>query len=234
MRGTLYGIGVGCGDPMDMTVKAIETIKGCEVVAVPISAKDNETVALNIAEKMVADIRGKEMLYLDMPMTRDTKKLDEMHDLAAQKVCEILEKGQSVAFLTLGDPTVYSTYTYVHKRVLARGYPAQIISGITSFTAVAARLNISLTERGEALFVLPASYDGIEETLDLNGTKILMKTGKKIEKIKDLLKEKGIYENAMMIEKCGMEGEVIHKNLDSANENSSYFSVVIIKGEQND
>lgn len=83
-------------------------------------------------------------------------------------MAEILDQGKNVVFLTLGDPTVYSTYMYVHQRLEAKGYPVAIVSGITSFCAVAARMNMSLVERSEPLHVIPASYQ-IEEALKLPG-----------------------------------------------------------------
>ena len=79
---------------------------------------------------------------IPMPMTKDPAVLEENHNKAAQQVESFLREGKQVAFLTLGDPTVYSTYLYVHKRILEKGYEAEIVSGITSFCAVAARLNM--------------------------------------------------------------------------------------------
>lgn len=87
------------------------------------------------------ELADKQLIALPMPMTKDHKKLEESHDHAAELVCDMLKSGKQVAFLTLGDPTVYSTYLYVHKRVVQAGCEAEIISGITSFCAVAARLN---------------------------------------------------------------------------------------------
>ena len=75
-------------------------------------------------------------------MTKDRAVLEDNHNKAADAVESYLKKGKNVVFLTLGDPTIYSTYLYVHKRILERGYQAEIVSGITSFCAVAARLNM--------------------------------------------------------------------------------------------
>ena len=77
-------------------------------------------------------------------MVRDRSLLDGCYERIAEDICALLDQGRSVAFITLGDPTVYSTYIYVHRKVLARGYEAELIPGVPSFCAVAARLNTSL------------------------------------------------------------------------------------------
>lgn len=86
-----------------------------------------------------------------------------------------LIEGKDVAFLTLGDPGVYSTNTYVHKKIMNRGFETEIVPGITSFCAAAASLNIPLCEAGETLHIIPASYDDLENNLSLKGPKVLMK-----------------------------------------------------------
>ena len=131
-----------------------------------------------------------------------------------------------MAFLTLGDPTVYATYLYVHKRILAMGFEAEIVSGITSFCAVAARLNIGLVEKAEPLHVIPASYQ-IEEALKLPGTKVLMKAGKKIGQVREELLRRG--ETVVMIENCGMEGEQIYRSAQEIPDDAGYYSLIIAK-----
>ena len=104
----------------------------------------------------------------------------------------------------------YSTYLYVHKRILERGYQAEIVSGITSFCAVAARLNMGLAEMAEPLHVIPATYkaEEMDEFLKLPGTKVLMKSGKRLKKVRDSILRSG--QNAVMIENCGMPEEKIY------------------------
>ena len=143
---------------------------------------------------------------------------------------EILDSGRNVAFLTLGDPTVYATYIYIHKRVEKAGYDTEIISGITSFCAVAARLNIGLVEKAEPLHVIPASYQ-IEEALKLPGTKVLMKSGKKMKSVKETLKAMPDCQ-VMMIENCGMENEKIYRSADEIDENAGYYSLIIVRETQ--
>lgn len=110
------------------------------------------------------------------------------------------------------------------------GFPLEIVSGITSFCAVAARLNTGLVERAQPLHVIPASYQ-IEEALKLPGTKVLMKAGKKIGKVKETLMEQGAC--AVMIENCGMENERIYREVEEIPDNAGYYSLIIVreKGE---
>ena len=225
MTGTLYGLGIGPGDPELLTLKAVRLIRENEVIAFP-GEMPQETVAYKIAVQAVPELAEKELTALPMPMTKDPKVLEETHTHAADIVENFLKNGKNVVFLTLGDPTVYSTYLYVHKKILERGLKAEIVSGITSFCAVAARLNMGLVEKAEPLHVIPASYQ-IEEALRLPGTKVLMKAGEKMKEVKATLQEIGA--QAVMIENCGMPDEKIYANAEEIPENAGYYSLIIVK-----
>lgn len=121
MKGTLYGIGVGPGDPRLMTYLAVDTIKRCPVIAVPADGK-GKAVAYKIASGIVEDLDAKECLNLSTPMTKDKPFWMQLTRSAADTIIEQLEQGKDVACLTLGDPTIYSTYIYIHRLVKAKGY----------------------------------------------------------------------------------------------------------------
>ena len=225
MKGKLYGVGIGPGDPELLTLKALRVIRESKVIALP-GKEPRETVAYKIVEGAYPEIAEKELLAVDMPMTKDPAKLEASHEAGAAAIMAYLDKGMDVAFPTLGDPTVYSTYIYVHKRVQAAGYETEIVSGITSFCAVAARLNTGLVEKAEPLHVIPASYQ-IEEALKLSGTKVLMKAGKKMAEVKKILLEQQI--PASMIENCGMENEMIYRSPEEIPEDAGYYSLIIVK-----
>lgn len=142
-RGKLYGVGVGPGDPELLTRKAERIIRTSAVLAVPDKGAGEKT-ALNIIGPLA---HGKERLDCSTPMVRDQAVLDGAYDAAADAICEKLDQGKDVAFITLGDPTVYSTYIYIHRRVVNRGYGAEIIPGVPSFCAVAARLGSPCARR---------------------------------------------------------------------------------------
>lgn len=225
MKAKLYGIGVGPGDPELLTLKALRVIRESDVVALP-GEVPMDTVAYKIVVQAYPELAEKELLAVHMPMTKDPVKLEESHSQGAEVIANLLDQGKQVAFLTLGDPTVYSTYIYVHKRVEEAGYPVEIISGITSFCAVAAKLNIGLVEKAEPLHVVPASYQ-IEDSLKLPGTKVLMKAGKQMGNVKKMLIEND--EEAVMIQNCGMPGEKIYRSVDEIPEDTGYYSLIIVK-----
>lgn len=225
MKAKLYGVGVGPGDPELLTLKALRVIRESDVIAVP-GESPRDTVAYKIVIQAYPELDKKELLPIHMPMTKDPEKLEESHNRGAAAIRKLLDGGRQVAFLTLGDPCVYSTYLYVHKRVEAAGYPVEIVSGITSFCAVAAKLNMGLVEKAEPLHVIPASYQ-IEESLRLSGTKVLMKAGRQMGHVKQMLRENE--EEAVMIENCGMPGERVYRNAEEIPENAGYYSLIIVK-----
>lgn len=232
MMGTLYGLGVGPGDPELLTVKAARLIRECAVVAVPDSGT-GEQVALDIARVYIGD---KPVLRCPFPMTRDEEALRTAREQSADQICRELEGGNSVAFLTLGDPTVYSTYIYLHRLVMERGFPAEIVPGVPSFCAAAAALNRPLCEAGQPLHIIPASYPGAEEALALDGVKVLMKSGKSLDLMLRLLEERGLLENSALAERVGMPQERLIpdlKSLDMGRESPGYLSLVIVGEKSN-
>lgn len=228
MNGKLFGLGVGPGDSELLTLKALRLIKESEVIAVP-GNDIKQSVAYQIVKGAYAGLDEKILIPVAMPMTKDPAVLEANHKKAADDVEFYLKQGQQVAFLTLGDPTVYSTYLYVHKRILERGYEAEIVSGITSFCAVAARLNMGLVEMAEPLHVIPATYkaEEMDEILKLPGTKVLMKTGRKMKQVRESILRSG--QQAVMIENCGMESEKICESAEKIPESAGYYSLIIVK-----
>ncbi len=225
MAGILYGVGVGPGDPEYMTLKAVRLIRENEVIAVP-GAVAQETVAYRIAVQAVPELADKELLAVMMPMTHDKDALEQGHREAADAVERYLKQGKNVVFLTLGDPTVYSTYLYVQKRIEDRGYATELVSGIPSFCAAAARANISLVEWSERLHVLPAAHMP-EDALDQPGNYILMKSGKRMGQVKEILKKSG--RDVVMVENCGMETEQVYHGVDEIPDTAGYYSLIIAK-----
>lgn len=227
-RGKLYGVGVGPGDPELVTRKAERILIECDIVAVPDKGRGEKT-ALNI----VADIvKGKPLLFCATPMIRDRIELDKCYDAIADSLCAQLEQGRTVAFITLGDPTIYSTYIYIHRRVQARGYEAEMIAGVPSFCAVAARLNIPLCENTQRLLIVPASHQGIEDCFNIADTNLVfMKAGRELSALRDTLDTHGLLDNASMVENCGMDGERVYDKF-ADSDDTGYFSVVVVKGAE--
>lgn len=228
-KGTLYGVGVGPGDPGLLTLRGAEVIRACPVVAVPVSGGER-LVALEIARQAVPEVEEKELLRLDFPMVRDRTALERSQDAAARAVTAVLDRGQDVAMLNLGDPSLYATYSSVQRRVLAAGgYRVVTVPGVPSFCAVAARLGTSLTKPHLPLHIIPGGYPGVEEALDLPGTKVVMKAGREGERLRGLLQNRpGV--TARMVTDCGLPTEEV-RDLWEADRPGGYFSTVIIEEE---
>ncbi|MDE7315738.1 MAG: precorrin-2 C(20)-methyltransferase [Mucispirillum sp.] len=225
-KGKLFGVGIGPGDKELITIKAVNIIKNADVIALPDSFSSK-----NRAYEIVKEyITGKEIIYLPMPMTKDKEHLRQSHENGAELIINCLDKGKNVAFATLGDPSVYSTYMYVHRIVESKGYSVEIVPGVTSFCASAARLNISLCDGADPLIIIPANYKDNKELLQLSGNKVLMKSGRKMAKVKQEIAECGLTDKTYMVENCGMKEEKIYKDFSMAADESSYFSLIIVKG----
>lgn|GEM_PF-73927 len=232
--GILYGVGVGPGDPELLTLKAVSVLKRAEVIAAP-GEKPTETAAYRIAVQAVPEIGERELLAVPMPMVTDPAILEAAHRKGAELLEAKLKTGRSVAFLTLGDPTVYSTFSYLEARVRADGYPTKYISGITSFCAAAAALQTPLAEGREALHIYPAApgtgnttgVSGPGNAVDADGTEVFMKSGRAFGKVKKALEESG--RRAVMAENVGMPGERLYRSLQEMPEQAGYFTLLIAK-----
>lgn len=224
MAGILYGIGVGPGDPELMTLKAANILKRVAVIGLPNKEKDS-CVAYQIARTAVPELEDKFHLCMEMPMVKDLDILAASYEKAAADIIGCLKKGQDVGLITLGDSTIYSTCMHVMDKIEQAGFETVYVSGIPSFCAVAARLNLPLASRDQELHIIPASYQ-IEQALKLPGVKVLMKMGKNLSKVKQLLKEQNC--DVRMIECCGMEQERIYDSIDQIPEQAKYYSLLIV------
>ena len=222
-KGTLYGVGVGPGDPELMTLKAVKTAMNADVIALP--HKDPaRCTAWGIALKAAPELREKPLLSVDMPMTKDPQRLEAAYTAGAQALMAQLEQGKNVCFLTLGDPTVYSTYLYLHQRVAAAGYRTQIVPGVPSFCAAAAALGISLCENSQQLHIIPGTY-APTQALELPGVKVMMKND--LPATLEALRQRNA--KAALVENCGMENQRIFQSLEQIPEDAGYFSLLIVK-----
>lgn len=223
-KGKFYGISIGPGDPELITLKALKCIEKLNILTTP-RTKGENTLALDIVSK-VCDVSQKEVVMLDFLMSRDKSKMKERHKEIAQTIRTKLDSGQDVGMLNLGDVSVYSTFSYIMDILKNDGYQVEIIPGVTSFCAVAGVLQQSLTTMNEPLHIMPAST--IEEVIDLTGTKVIMKAGKSMGNVKQIIKEKGLSDRVKGVQNCGLSNEIICKTVDDLSEDASYFTTLII------
>jgi len=160
------------------------------------------------------------------------KLLETAADCFIRYAVNETEDGKNVAMLTIGDPSVYSTYMYIHKRVMQAGFTAVMISGVPSFCAAAARLGISLGEMMDEIHIIPASYD-VGDTVGYGGTCVYMKSGKKLAELIELLRTGDAIRKKKMtvygVTNCGMESERVYRGLDELTEAKGYLTIVIVK-----
>ncbi|MCQ2561218.1 MAG: precorrin-2 C(20)-methyltransferase [Clostridia bacterium] len=228
MKGIAYGVGVGPGDPELMTLKAARLIRENDIIAVPGKvAKDS--VAYKIAVQVVPELAEKTLVPIYMPMILDREAIRKNHEENADIIAKYLDEGKNVVYITLGDSTVYCTFTYLQTILESKGYETQLVSGITSFCAAAARLNIPLAEWNEEIHVVPAAHK-LQHELDQPGTYVLMKSASYMKETKDTLRKSG--KAVQAVENCGMPGEKIYRDLEEIPDEAGYFSLIIAKDKQ--
>ena len=217
----------------------MRAIRECDCVLLP-NEKKEECYAYKIVRQVVPEIDEKEICPMQFPMTKDADVLRAAQERCFAVVQERIGQGKKLVFLTIGDPSVYSTYQYIHRRVQAAGVPASMISGVTSFCAVAARLGISLADQGEEIHIIPGSY-AVEDTVDYDGTRIYMKSGKKLERLigmlrTELVRRRQQGENLEIygVSNCGLPDECVMHGIDALTQAVSYLTIVIVKVKKHD
>jgi precorrin-2/cobalt-factor-2 C20-methyltransferase len=245
MQGTLYVIGVGPGDPELLTLKAVRILKAVPCLCVPKGREEGSSLALSIVEGVV-DLKGKEIIEAFFPMKktgaserkRDSAGSadDELEGRWNETVLNILKRlnqGIDVAFITIGDPSIYSTFFYLYDRILALAprIRIEIIPGVSSITAAAARAGISLGLADEKIAVLPATYAGdLRAIISEFDTIVLMKVYRVFDQVVSCLDETGLVDNSTYISKAGMCEEAVIRNLrDVKKDDLNYFSLIIVR-----
>ena len=229
-KGTLYGVGVGPGDPELITLKTLRILDSCSVIAHPGKTHDSG-VALQCVRPLLAGFHTKTILACEVPMTKDAETLDAAYEANAEELKKHLDAGEDVAFLNLGDPTIYGSYMILHEKLVAAGYEAHIIPGIPSFCAAAAALEKQLCYRGEELHIIPASYD-LEEALKLKGTKVFMKSGKKYEELRELLQKQQA--NVDVVCNASMDNQICYEGVANMPPTAAYLTLVLVYDRSND
>ena len=225
--GVVRCVGVGPGDPELMTLKAVRLMRECDVIAAP----GEDSVAFAIAAAAAPEIAGKERVSIPAPMTRDRAGIDEAHRAAAALLEAYLDRGKDVVYLTLGDPTIYCSFSGIQRHLERDGYAIELVSGVPSFCAAAARLKMPLVEWDEPMHVLPAGHQP-DLALDQKGTYVLMKAARQMKAVRARLRGSGL--SVSMVENCGMEGERIFRGADAIPDDAGYWSTIIAKQERGD
>lgn len=226
-NGTFYAVGVGPGDPELLTLQAANILKRCPVIAAP-QTRSGQMLALDIARSAL-DLREKEVLPLSFTMSREPALREESYQTAARQIEAFLQKSLDVAMVNLGDVSIFATVYYILERIREDGFRTVMAPGVTSFSAVAARLGCSLTQIDAPLHIIPASAD-LDSALRFPGTKVLMKSGSAIRETVHALERAGLLDRAALVADCGLPTEQVYRDLRKLPENLSYFATIIVQG----
>jgi len=231
--GTFYGVGVGPGDPELMTLKAVRIIQDSGVLAAPFASLSPgaRSRALEVAGGAL-DLGSKDILRLHLPMTRDEDALRAARREAASLVAEKLRDALDVAFVTLGDPMLYSTFVPLASLVSERLGRARIVAvpGVTSPSAAASLAGVPLASADERVALVPAVYgeDVIREALDGFDTVVLMKINRVFDSLMDILGERGDKRETVFVSNAGMEDQEVVTDAGSMRgAEPGYFSMLI-------
>ena len=225
-KGRFYGIGVGVGDPENITVKATKKLHEVDVIVLPEAKSGEGSTAFEIVKEYLRE--DVEQLFLEFPMIKDVEARKVFRKNNAETIIKEFEKGKDVAFLTIGDPMTYSTFTYVLEYI-PDDVEVETVAGITSFNSIAARLNVPLMIGDEDLKVISVNKKtDIYKEIENNDNLVLMKISRNFEKIKRAIIETGNVHNVVIVSDCGKENEIICTDIEKV-ENVPYFSTLILK-----
>lgn len=233
MNGKLYGVGVGPGDSRLLTLRAVDILKESDVIFCPVAQKEKESIALNIAREHISE--KTRIIELSFPMSRDKNALDAAWHASALLIKAELDEGRSCAFITLGDPSLYSTYVYLQDKLqkMLPGLIVETVPGIISPTAAAAAAGIPLAKYDEKFAIIPYSNLGSSLELDVVfdnfQSVVLMKIGNKLGELIEYLESKGLLDNAVLATRVEMAGQSVEKLSSETELNKGYLSVCIVR-----
>ena len=239
-KATLYGIGVGPGDPELVTLKARRLIEAAVVIAYPM-ARHGRSIARTIAAPYLrSDQIELAMIY---PVTTEESDhpggyeaaLSQFYDQWAATLATHLDAGRDVAILCEGDPMFYGSYIYLHER-LAPHYRTEVVPGVTSFSAAAASAGIPLARRDEVLSILPGTLpvEALASRLSTSDAAVVIKLGRNFPKVRDAARRAGVGEHAIYVERASSEDEQMAALGEVDEESVPYMSLVLVPGAQDE
>lgn len=232
-------IGCGPGDPDLLTVKAVDRIRNADAIFTPTSKEGKPSIALSIARKYI-DESSTSITNLIFPMIKDKDSLRLQWKTNSRIIAEAVHSGKSSVYLTVGDPSLYSTWNYIHKE-LKENYDdidIEIIPGIPSFFAFAAQAKMSLVEGDQTLGIVPACYDldKIRDTVSSCDSIIFLKDGRYFDSVIEILSETGFNDNSIItiaqdvsVDKEILETKKLKDLRKTKNPAGKYFSLMVAR-----
>ena len=232
--GTLYGVGVGPGASDLLTLRAVRVLESVDVLACPRGSDYGASVAWEIIAPIVGERSAQERLRFTFPMSKEPARVRPHVEAAVTAIGERLVAGRSVAFVTEGDPSLFSTFGYVRQEALRR-WPAlrvEIVPGVTSVSAVAMVGGVPLADGHERIAIVPATYgvDDLVELLERFDTVVLMKLGGEMPTILAALEKTGLTDRAFFVSKATTSEERYEPDVRKLrDERGGCFSMLIVK-----
>jgi precorrin-2/cobalt-factor-2 C20-methyltransferase len=232
-------VGCGPGDPDLLTIKAVKAIRDADVIICPTSREGKDSIAYSIISPIIDNSRKPDIVNLVFPMVKDKDTLESTWEKNARIISEKVKTGKNVVYLTVGDPSLYSTWIYLQRELKSK-YPKikiTVIPGIVSMFAFASKVGISIAEGDETVAVIPACYDlsRVKETAKNCDTMIFLKDGRYFDQVIALLKEAGFPDSSLfaIAQDVGTNEEIVKKltlgEVTKDTLTNKYFSIMVVK-----
>jgi precorrin-2/cobalt-factor-2 C20-methyltransferase len=232
MSQIVYSIGIGTGDPELITLKAKRLMEESDIVFVPQSSSQGKSVAREIVRNYIPDSKV-HMYYF--PMNNDQQMLSEKYAELARQINILFNEGKKVSYVTMGDPTIFSTSNYLSKQLNILKIPVEHIPGIATLNAASTKLGLPLSVKGEnfAVYEMPGETKIAVELIQRHSTIVFMKVNKKLPVLLESVK-KANPDIAYLTRRMGLDNEAVFDlTSDGDLPDSAYLSVAIIKHRRN-
>lgn len=225
MSGTLFGVGLGPGDPDLITRKAARLIESARVIAYPALAGTDSFARSIAADLIPADAQE---IVMDVPMYAAREPAQAAYDKGAAAIAGVLKTGENVVCLCEGDPFFYGSFMYLHARLAGR-FPVDVVPGVSSLTACAARAGLPLAARNERVTVLPGPLPEAELAARIEGAEsvAVLKVGRHLPKLRAVIDRLGLLDRAVYVERATLADEHVCPLAD-APDTAPYFSMILL------
>ncbi len=235
--GTLYGVGVGPGEPDYLTVRAVEVLKGADVIAW-FAKRGRRGNGRTIIDGVIGE--GREELALLYPITTERpvgdpeyeRLIAEFYEEATNTVKTVLDAGKSVAVVSEGDPFFYGSFMHLWRRLRGQ-VPIEVVPGVTGMSACWTRAGVPITWGDDVLTVLPATLgeDVLAARLATTDAAVIMKLGTNLAKVRRAIVRAGLLDRAIYVERASMAGEHVCPLAGKPDDNAPYFSMILVPGQ---
>jgi precorrin-2/cobalt-factor-2 C20-methyltransferase len=237
--GELTCVGCGPGDPELLTLKALKSIKNADVLMCPTSKEGKDSIAYSIVSSLFDNVKKPKVINLVFPMVKDKEILENTWEKNTRIIVDVVRSGKNVVYLTVGDPSLYSTWIYLQRELKSKysDIKINVIPGIVSMFAFASKIGISIAEGDETMAVIPACYDlaRVKETAKNCDTMIFLKDGRYFDQVITLLKEAGFPDTSLfaIAQDVGTDQEIVRKltlgEVTQGTFTTKYFSIMVVK-----